>query len=311
MKNLILENFRKLSKYDNKLTLSENLEIINEGGMGDFFKEMVSLFRSEGEFRNELNSLTAEIKDLNGVRMSGDEILRQIKNGTLPKESYKEVIKSLFREATSQTIKSGIAKEIVSSSKTKSLFETLTKDQILEKIKKKGYASGDAEYIFNTYRQEGGKYIKPSKISSNIKLDFETEWTKIKAEDDIYKLFSKYPDAEAKIKPWIENKVKLGQSFETMGPEAIKSQIKSIVTPLVKPSILGKVLNVFDVLISKKGGKTLAGIIIGGILMGAWTISEVWDYIKSRANGSSSTPVNTPNTPPSNNKGGTLTSNDY
>ena len=163
MENIILETFKKLSYYDNKLTLTENVDLINENAISDFFKEMKSLFGNETAFKNEIATLTIDIKDANGIKMSADEIISSLRIGTLGAKEYKKLMMSLFRESTNVIIKDGVAKQIVLNVKTAALFETLTKLEIINRLQsaKNGYTKAESEYLFKIYKNNGGKYVKP------------------------------------------------------------------------------------------------------------------------------------------------------
>jgi hypothetical protein len=165
MKNTILENFKKLSFYDNKLTLTENTILLSENVITDFFKEMSALFGNERALKNEISSLSVEIKDLNGVRMTADDIVSKLKLGTLPAKEYRKLLLSMFRESTNIITKEGIAKQIVLTPKSKALFETLTKDEIIKRLQKtpNNYTQAESEYLFGIYKKNKGKYIKPVK----------------------------------------------------------------------------------------------------------------------------------------------------
>lgn len=212
MKNTILENFKKLSFYDTKLTLTENINLLSENVIKDFFKEMSVLFGSEGALKNEINSLRTDILDLNGVRMSGDEVISQLKLGTLPAKEYKKLMLSLFRESTNIITKEGVAKQIVFNTKTKSLFETLTKDEIIKRIQRNGYTKSESEYLFNVYKKNKGKYIKP--VKPNISKEDTHVNLKPKEIDDIIsdmrnnpKKYPGFASYEAKINSLTNNDV--------------------------------------------------------------------------------------------------------
>jgi hypothetical protein len=121
--------------------------------------------------------------------------------------------------------------------------------------------------------------VTPPKTPKINNLRFETEWAKVKSDSGINKLFSKYPEAKDKIKPWLESNVQLGKSFDDIGADVIKSHIRSVVK---KPAMLDTILKYSDKLMSTSGGKLLLLTAVGGVLVGAWNVSDLWEYLKSR-----------------------------
>jgi hypothetical protein len=106
---------------------------------------------------------------------------------------------------------------------------------------------------------------------------FRTEWQTLKGDIKIQNLFTKNPNAEQSIKNYLETQVAAGQSINSIGMTKIENMIKKIP---------GGTKNRFEVIdfankyISSGGAKIGLGVVIGGAVLGFWTLTDVLKWLK-------------------------------
>jgi len=123
---------------------------------------------------------------------------------------------------------------------------------------------------------------------------FTKEWQTLKGDIKIQNLLSKNPNAEQSIKNWLETQVTAGQSINSIGMTKIENMIKKIP---------GGAKNRFEVVdfankyISSGGAKIALGVVIGGAVLGFWSLTDVFKWLK----GVVYKPETTPEIPDNNN----------
>jgi len=106
---------------------------------------------------------------------------------------------------------------------------------------------------------------------------FTKEWQTLKGDIKIQNLFTKNPNAEQTIKNWLETQVAAGQSINSIGMSKITNEIKKIP---------GSTKNRFEVIdfankyVSSGGAKIALGVVIGGAVLGFWTLTDVLKWLK-------------------------------
>jgi len=113
--------------------------------------------------------------------------------------------------------------------------------------------------------------------SQATKPIFTKEWQTLKGDIKINNLLSKNPNAEQSIKNWLETQVAAGQSINSIGMTKIENMIKKIP---------GGAKNRFEVIdfankyISSGGAKIGLGVVIGGAVLGFWSLTDVLKWLK-------------------------------
>lgn len=113
--------------------------------------------------------------------------------------------------------------------------------------------------------------------SQATKPIFTKEWQTLKGDIKIQNLLSKNPNAEQSIKNWLETQVAAGQSVNSLGMSKIENMIKKIP---------GGTKNRFEVVdfankyISSGGAKIALGVVIGGAVLGFWSLTDVFKWLK-------------------------------
>lgn len=139
--------------------------------------------------------------------------------------------------------------------------------------------------------------LKNQLLSEKAKSIFSVEWNIVKSDIKINNLFTKNPNAEQSIKNWLQTQVAAGQSVNSIGMTKIANEIKKI--PGASSSMKFNLIDFANTYVTKGGAKIILLGAIGGVLVGAWTVSDLWEWLKSRVK-STDTPIPEPPTPDNN-----------
>jgi hypothetical protein len=120
--------------------------------------------------------------------------------------------------------------------------------------------------------------LKGKLLSEKVKPIFTVEWAKISQDIKMQTLFSKNPQAELKIKNWLQGEVNAGRSVSNIGMSKIEQQIKSI--PGASSSMKLNLVDLANKYVSKGGAKILLGTAIVGAILNLWTITDVIKWLK-------------------------------
>lgn len=145
----------------------------------------------------------------------------------------------------------------------------LTKmDDLVKDLRKKG-KNTKADVVEGLLNDLKAEKVKPI---------FTNEWTKISQDLKMQTLFSKNPQAEQKIKNWLQGEVNAGRSVSNIGMSKIEQQIKSI--PGASSSMKFNLIDLANKYVSTGGAKILLGTAIVGCILGVWTITDVIKWLK-------------------------------
>jgi hypothetical protein len=161
-----IERFKLLSNYDNKRTLTENVDdsdILNEQ-----WKDLLkNIFRTGAkETRLVSKGVAKEIESLfksfpNEFKKFGvdaAEIASKLSSGTFTKAELGELRVAVFKNTSNDTIRKEIADEMVKSKSFKDVFTSNKQNRVLDELIKKGYSGDDAKFLVDRYVKGGGKF---------------------------------------------------------------------------------------------------------------------------------------------------------
>ena len=175
MKQNLLEEINKMKmmfSYDNKKTLTENIDIKEQrGGLSDLLKaDSKALSGNRGELETILKQFGG-IKDINGNSIKTlEELVSAIKAEKLAPTALGKVNRNLLSSASaSRDVKNAVAKDIGEFMYTKKAdYAGATREKMKEALLKKNYSPEDAEAIMKAYEGKGGLF-KDSKTANNAK----------------------------------------------------------------------------------------------------------------------------------------------
>jgi hypothetical protein len=241
MKSILSEELNKfnlLTKYDSKLTLTENTEILNEGiGIKGFLELLVSNRELVKQALKDIKLKTFTTES-GKVLKNTDEIIEAIKRGELTGKEIGGIRKSLYNATTSpSTLKDAIALDVARWIKKKH-GELHTDADIIKLLTEKGFT--DTNRILVKYK---GIIGKPWKIIIDS----------FNADKDIQMLYSLKPNSKAAVENWIKKNVKTGTSVDKsevvsfikdFGEKGTKMSrfVKKYITPYVGEITVSKVL---------------------------------------------------------------------
>jgi hypothetical protein len=177
MKQNLLEEINKMKmmfSYDNKKTLTENINIKEQlGALRDLAKvDREFLNANRAELENILSKSVGGLKDINGNSLkTADELFTAIKTDKLAPAALGKVNRGLLSStSTSREVKEAVAKDIGEFMYTKKAdyagaTRTDMKDAL---VKQKNYSPEEAEMILKAYEGKGGLF-KDSKTANNAR----------------------------------------------------------------------------------------------------------------------------------------------
>jgi hypothetical protein len=194
-----LNKFNLLTKYDSKLTLTENTEILNEGiGIKGFLEVLIT---NRGLIKQALKDikLTKYTTESGIFLKDTDEIIEAIKAGELTAKEIGRIRKLLYNATTSSSVlKDAIALDVARWIK-----------------KKHGNLHTDAD-IVKLLTERG--FSDPNRILTKYKLIVGKPWKIIidsfNADKDIQMLYSLKPNSKPAVENWIKQNVKTGTSVQ-------------------------------------------------------------------------------------------------
>jgi hypothetical protein len=194
-----LNKFNLLTKYDSKLTLTENTKILNEGiGIKGFLEVLIT---NRGLVKQALKDikLTKYTTESGIFLKDTDEIIEAMKGGGLTAKEIGRIRKSLYNATTSDAVlKDAIALDVARWIKKKH-GNLHTDGDIVKLLTKRGFS--DPNRILTKYKLLIGKPWKIIIDSFN-------------ADKDIQMLYSLKPNSKPAVENWIKKNVKTGTSVQ-------------------------------------------------------------------------------------------------
>lgn len=249
MKSMLSEELNKfnlLTKYDSKLTLTENTEILNEApGIKGFLELLMSSRELVKQSLKDIKMTT--LKTASGKNLKNtDEIIDAIQLGELTAKEIGGIRKSLYNATTSTTVlKDAIALDVARWIKKKH-GELHTDSDIVKLLTERGFT--DTNRILLKYKGIIGK-------------PWQSIIKELEADKDIQMLLATKPSAKPKLDEWIKANVKKGTSLERseiikfikdFGEKSSKASrfVNKYITPYIGKVTTNKVLIVIGLLIA-------------------------------------------------------------
>jgi hypothetical protein len=154
-----IERFKLLSSYDNKKTLDENIEPLQEINwrslLGLGAKESKSLAKlTTVELENLFRKIPSELSKFGN---DAAKIIDNLKIGKFSQTELGELRLLIFKNTDDSVLKREIADDIVRSEGFKGLVNVAEKDA-LDSVKNAGFRADEAELLIKRYKNSGGKF---------------------------------------------------------------------------------------------------------------------------------------------------------
>ena len=181
MKNIIIEDLGRIKllfNYDNKKTLSENINIISEtSSLAVELKDLLAgggslAHEIEAEINNILNKSVKLFNDGGAELKTATEVMDAIKAGKIAQSEAKKITKGIINSVSNPTLSNKFITLMVNTDKYQNEFKTLTRAEAKSRLLSRGYTNPDA--IMKIYSDTGGKFkltLKPptNNVSSSFK----------------------------------------------------------------------------------------------------------------------------------------------
>ena len=181
MKNIIIEDLERIKllfNYDNKKTLSENINIISE--TSSLALELKNLLAGsaahevEAEINNILRKGTKLFDDAITPKelKTSTEVIDAIKAGKITQAELKKVTQGIINSTSNPNLSNKFITLLVNTNKYQDEFKNLTRAEAKSMLSSRGYTNPDA--IMKIYSDNGGKFkltLKPptNDVSSSFK----------------------------------------------------------------------------------------------------------------------------------------------
>jgi hypothetical protein len=210
MKSILSEELNKfnlLTKYNNKLTLTENTQVLNEGpGLKGFLELLTTNAEMVKKALKDIKLTEFITKDGKQFKTT-DKIIEAIKNGEISAKELGGIRKSLYNASTSPTLLKDVIALDIAKWVRKKHGDLHTDAEIVRFLTEKGFS--DTNRILVKYK---GIIGKPWQIILK----------ELQADKDVQMLLAAKPNAKAALENWIKANIKTGTSVE-------RSEIKSFI----------------------------------------------------------------------------------
>lgn len=271
-KKLITEinQFKLLTDYDTKKTLTENKVRISENIGG----EIETLFKS---FLRNSVTLKDELKTFLGSKKIVDELGNQITKikdletaitaGRISEQTIKDLKTYLINTSKDKNVINNLIDNMIKSEGFIAKYSNMNVKDALTELTRKGYSVETANKIINKYSKSGGKFKVVTEVFDNILRD-------IKSDKRAVKIYNNLKSAEkSEFKQYVTANIEKGHEIED-------------IVEISNKWINNKGLNQSSRKAWKtlKNGVTTKRILVGGGLIGLWALAtnklQLWDIIK-------------------------------
>lgn len=212
MNKILLEEIKRfnlLSKYDNKNTLTENVEKQNIGLLLEqgIFKDLLRIFGGEErlvakELQNVFKETDVFFSTTGKELKTGEELFTALREGRLAGKEMAKVNKSLLKNGSTLEIKTAAADNFAKSQPFADIMNLRTDDEIITGLMGPPgyYSKADAELLLDRFNKSGNR-IKPSASVTPVKPN-EIKPNEIKPNVGKTKI-QKIKDTIKKTKDWV------------------------------------------------------------------------------------------------------------
>lgn len=164
-----INQFKLLTDYDTKKTLTENKIYINEN-VGGEIEALIKAFKSSKSFKAELAQfLTRGVKDeSDNLIKTVDELEYAISIGHVSEKTIKELKTHLVNTSKNKNVVDTLIKNAVTSDGFIAKYSNLTASQAATELAKKGYNPETVKKIMKGYVDNGGKFKIVSEVFENV-----------------------------------------------------------------------------------------------------------------------------------------------
>jgi hypothetical protein len=179
-KNILSEEIKRmvlLSKYDNRKTLTENADLVNEmivEGIGqalaDLFKADSGLARAAAkDIESGILSIKGGVTDVKGVALTdGKSVMNAVKTGTLGAVELGKVNAMLFSKTASDQVRRAIISDLMGSKSLVTKFSKLTEKEAIANLKATGkYTDSEITHAMKEYKAKGNTFKGKSGATPN------------------------------------------------------------------------------------------------------------------------------------------------
>jgi hypothetical protein len=204
-----INQFKLLTDYDTKKTLTENKFNINEG-IGDEIKALITAFKTSKTLKNEiLKFLSKGVKDeSDNLIKTVDDLEYAISIGHVSEQTIKDLKTHLLNTSKDVNIVNTLIKNAVTSTEFIAKYSKLTAAEAATELAKKGYSPETVKKIMKGFTDNGGKFKIVSEVFENIK-------NQIKQDKDAVGVYSKLTSVErTEFKEYVTAHIHSGKEFD-------------------------------------------------------------------------------------------------
>jgi hypothetical protein len=204
-----INQFKLLTDYDTKKTLTENKFNINEG-IGDEIKALITAFKTSKTLKNEiLKFLSKGVKDeSDNLIKTVDDLEYAISIGHVSEQTIKDLKTHLLNTSKDVNIVNTLIKNAVTSTEFIAKYSKLTAAEAATELAKKGYSPETVKKIMKGFTDNGGKFKIVSEVFENIK-------NQIKQDKAAVGVYSKLTSVEkTEFKEYVTAHIHSGKEFD-------------------------------------------------------------------------------------------------
>jgi hypothetical protein len=164
-----INQFKLLTDYDTKKTLTENKIYINEN-VGGEIEALIKAFKSSNKFKQELlQFLSKGVKDeSDNLIKTVDELEYAISIGHVSEKTIKELKTYLVNTSKNVNVVNELIENAVKSTGFIDKYSKLTAAEAATELAKKGYTPDTVKKIMKKYTDTGGKFKIVSEVFENV-----------------------------------------------------------------------------------------------------------------------------------------------
>jgi hypothetical protein len=204
-----INQFKLLTDYNTKKTLTENKIYINEN-VGGEIEALIKAFKSSNKFKQELlQFLSKGVKDeSDNLIKTVDELEYAISIGHVSEKTIKELKTYLVNTSKNVNVVNTLIENAVKSTGFIDKYSKLTAAEAVTELAKKGYSPDTVKKIIKKYTETGGKF----KIVSEV---FEKVFNEIKKDSKASTVYKNLSSTDKSVfKDFVTAHIHSGKEFD-------------------------------------------------------------------------------------------------